>query len=338
METHLRLVRYLADGQYHSGEALASALGLSRAAIWKAVRKASERLGLAIESRLGKGYRLTAPLELLDAERLLGAMSSAGRGRISRLEIHDDIDSTNAQLLRAGQAGAPSGTLCLAERQTAGRGRRGRAWVSPFGANLYLSLLWRYPGGPGELGGLSLAAGAALARVLEGAGVADIGLKWPNDLLWRRRKLGGLLLEVAAEAQGPSLLVVGLGLNTQLRGDQVQGIDQPWVDLDEILGPRGYSRNQLAAHLAEALTATLEAYGREGLAPFLPLWDRYDRYRGEEVEIRLGDRLVRGIQAGITAQGTLRLEVAGETRIFHSGEVSLRLAHPETAPATTRTG
>ena len=134
------------------------------------------------------------------------------------------------------------------------------------------------------------------------------------------------------------LVVVGLGLNTQLRGDQVQGIDQPWVDLDEILRPSGYSRNQMAAHLAEALTATMERYGREGLDPFLPLWERYDRYRGEEVEIRLGDHLIRGIQAGITAQGTLRLEVAGETRIFNSGEVSLRLAYPEAAPATTRTG
>lgn len=333
METYLRLVRHLADGQYHSGETLASTLGLSRAAIWKAVRKASEHLGLEIESRLGKGYRLTAALELLDPGRLLGAMSPGGRSRISRLDLFDDIDSTNAHLMSAGQAGAPSGTLCLAERQTAGRGRRGRPWVSPFGANLYLSLLWRFPVGPGELGGLSLAAGAALAQVLEGAGVAGIGLKWPNDLLWRRRKLGGLLLEVSAEAQGPSLVVVGLGLNTHLRGDQVQGIDQPWVDLDEILGPEGYSRNQMAAHLAEALIATMEDYGREGLAPFLPLWEGYDRYRGEEVEIRLGDRLIRGIQAGITEQGTLRLEVAGEIRIFTSGEVSLRLAHPEVAQA-----
>ena len=338
METHLRLVRHLADGQYHSGGALASTLGLSRAAIWKAVRKASERLGLEIESRLGKGDRLKAALELLDPERLLGAMSPEGRDRISRLDLFDDIDSTNAHLLRAGHVGAPSGTLCLAERQSAGRGRRGRAWVSPFGANLYLSLLWRFPGGPGELGGLSLAAGAALAQVLEGAGVAGIGLKWPNDLLWQRRKLGGLLLEVAAEAQGPSLVVVGLGLNTHLRGDQVQGIDQPWVDLNEILGPQGYSRNQMGAHLAEALTATMECYGRQGLAPFLSLWERYDLYRGEEVEIRLGDRLIRGIQAGITEQGTLRLEVAGETLIFNSGDVSLRLAHPETSPARNRTG
>jgi BirA family biotin operon repressor/biotin-[acetyl-CoA-carboxylase] ligase len=198
--------------------------------------------------------------------------------------------------------------------------------VSPFGANLYLSLLWRFPVGPGELGGLSLAAGAALAQVLEAAGIFGIGLKWPNDLLWRRRKLGGLLLEVAAEVQGPSLVVAGLGLNTRLRGDEILGIDQPWVDLDEILGPQGYSRNEVAARLAEALTSTLERYGREGLAPFLPLWERYDIYRGETVEIRMGDRVIAGIQAGITEQGALRLEVAGEIQIFNAGEVSLRPA------------
>lgn len=324
METYLKLVRHLADGHYHSGAALAEQLGLSRAAVWKAARKAGERLGLTIESRHGTGYRLSEPLELLDPVQFLGALSHPAQSHIARLEILDDIDSTNAHLLAAGHAGAPSGTLCLAERQSAGRGRRGRTWVSPYGANLYLSLLWRFPQGPGHLGGLSLAVGAALAQALEAAGVAGIGLKWPNDLLWQRRKLGGLLIEVAAEAQGPSLVVIGLGLNTRLGGAQAQGIDQPWVDLDEILGPQGYSRNRIAALATEALVTTLERYGREGLAPFLPLWERYDHYRGEHVEIRQGERLIIGTQAGITAEGALRVEVDGEVRIFTAGEVSLR--------------
>ena len=324
METYLKLVRHLADGRYHSGAALAEQLGLSRAAVWKAARKAGERLGLTIESRHGTGYRLSEPLELFDPVQFLGALSHPARSPIARLEILDDIDSTNAHLLAAGHAGAPSGTLCLAERQSAGRGRRGRTWVSPYGANLYLSLLWRFPQGPGHLGGLSLAVGAALAQALEAAGVAGIGLKWPNDLLWQRRKLGGLLIEVAAEAQGPSLVVVGLGLNTRLRGVQAQGIDQPWVDLDEILGPQGYSRNRIATLATKALVTTLERYGREGLAPFLPLWERYDRYRGERVEIRQGERAITGAQAGITIEGAWRLEVAGEVQIFTAGEVSLR--------------
>ena len=324
METYLKLVRLLADGHYHSGAALAEQLGLSRAAVWKAARKAGERLGLTIESRRGTGYRLSEPLELLDPARFLGALSHPAHSHIARLEIFDDIDSTNAHLLAAGHAGAPSGTLCLAERQSAGRGRRGRTWVSPYGANLYLSLLWRFPQGPGHLGGLSLAVGAALAQALEAAGAAGIGLKWPNDLLWQRRKLGGLLIEVAAEAQGPSLVVIGLGLNTRLGGAQAQGIDQPWVDLDEILGPQGYSRNRIATLATKALVTTLERYGREGLAPFLPLWERYDRYRGERVEIRQGERVITGTQAGITIEGALRLEVAGEVQIFTAGEVSLR--------------
>jgi BirA family biotin operon repressor/biotin-[acetyl-CoA-carboxylase] ligase len=326
VETHLRIVRLLADGHWHSGDTLAEALGLSRSAIWKAVHKAGRELGLEVLCQRGRGYRLAAPLELLDAEWILAGLGDGDRRRVTRLEVFDTLESTNTHLMRQGRAGAPSGTLCLAERQTAGRGRRGRAWVSPFGANLYLSLLWRYPVGPGGLGGLSLAAGAAVARVLEGEGAAGLALKWPNDLLWGRRKLGGLLLEVAAEAQGPSLVVVGLGLNTRLRSAEAQAIDQPWVDLDEILGPGAYSRNRLAVRLAEALAAVMEGYGRDGLAPFLAEWERYDRHRGEPVEVHLGDRRIVGTQEGVTGDGALRLRVDGGVRTFQAGEVSLRAA------------
>ena len=198
--------------------------------------------------------------------------------------------------------------------------------MSPFGDNIYLSLLWRYGLAPGELGGLSLAAGSAVAGVLDDQGVEGIALKWPNDVLWGGRKLAGLLLEVAAETHGPSLVVVGLGLNTRLRGEQARAIDQPWVDLEEILGPRGYSRNELAVLLVEALTAAMERYERDGIAPFLPLWERFDRYRGEPVELRLGNQVLAGIQEGVTPEGALRLRVEGVVRTFVAGEVSLRLA------------
>ena len=324
METHLRVVRQLADGKLHSGEALAQALGISRAAVWKAVRKADDILGLEVRSVRGRGYCLAEPLELLDPERILTAIPHQARHRIERLEIYDDIDSTNSHLIREAQQGAPSGTLCLAERQTAGRGRRGRTWVSPFGTNLYLSLLWRYPFGPAGLGGLSLAAGTAVAGVLEAEGVPDIALKWPNDILWRRRKLAGLLLEVAGEAQGPSLVVVGLGLNVRLGAAQAAGIDQPWVDLDSVPGPAANSRNRLAARLAERLTGVMERYSAEGLGPFLPEWERFDLYRGEPVEIRMGERTYSGIHAGVTPEGALRLDVDGSIETFQAGEVSLR--------------
>jgi len=324
METHLRIIRRFADGELHSGADLAQALGISRAAVWKAVHKAGEALGLEVRAVRGRGYRLAAPLELLDSERILAALPHQARRRIERLEVHADIDSTNSHLMRAGQQGAPSGTLCLAERQRAGRGRRGRTWISPFGTNIYLSLLWRYPFGPAVLGGLSLAAGTAVAGVLEAEGVPDIGLKWPNDVLWQRRKLAGLLLEVAGEAQGPSLVVLGLGLNTRLPVTQAAAIDQPWADLDSVTGLDTIDRNRLAARLAEGLIDIMVRYGNDRLAPFLPDWERFDRYRGEAVEIRLADQSFSGIHAGVTPHGALRLDLDGDIRTFQAGEVSLR--------------
>lgn len=326
MDTHLKVIRQLADGNLHSGGALADRLGISRAAVWKGVRKAGEVLGLDVRSVRGRGYCLTAPLELLDPERILAEMPPQARDSIARLEIQDDVDSTNSHLMREALRGAPSGCLCLAERQTAGRGRHGRTWVSPFGANIYLSLLWRYPFGPGELGGLSLAAGAAVARVLEAEGVPDIGLKWPNDILWSRRKLAGLLLEVSGEAQGPALVVAGLGLNTRLLDSQATGIDQPWVDLESVPGLAGSSRNRLAARLAAGLIDAMSRYGSDGFRPFLSEWERFDLYRGERVELRLGKRTMVGIHAGIDGQGALRLDRDGTIETFQAGEVSLRPA------------
>lgn len=324
MDTHLEVIRQLADGELHSGGALAKLLGISRAAVWKAVHKAGEVLGLEVRSVRGRGYCLSAPLELLDSERILGQMPEEARLQIRRLEIYDDIDSTNSHLMREAQSFAPSGSLCLAERQSAGRGRQGRAWVSPFGTNIYLSLLWRFPFGPGELGGLSLAAGATVAGVLEAEGVPDIALKWPNDVLWRRRKLAGLLLEVTGEAQGPSLVVAGLGLNTRLGEAQAVGIDQPWVDLESVSGLRFDGRNRLAARLAGGLIEAMSRYERGGLGSFLPEWERFDFYRGELVEIRLGGRAILGVHAGIDGQGALRLDRDGTIETYQAGEVSLR--------------
>jgi BirA family biotin operon repressor/biotin-[acetyl-CoA-carboxylase] ligase len=324
METHLKIVRRLADGELHSGEVLAEGLGISRSAVWKAVRKAGDQLGLEVESVRGRGYRLAVPLQLLDPARILGELDHETQRRMARLEICDDVESTNSHLMHEGHAGAPKGTLILAERQRAGRGRHGRRWVSPFGANLYLSVLWRYPFGPGELGGLSLAVGAGIAAALEADGIGEIALKWPNDVLWRRRKLAGLLLEVAAEVHGPSQVVVGLGLNTRLSGPQAAHIEQPWVDLQTILGPGGYDRNRLAARMAQALFQVLDRYEREGLAPFVADWERFDLYRGQPVEIRLGERTTVGLNAGITEQGALRLDVDGSIQTFRAGEASLR--------------
>lgn len=325
MDTQQRVVRLLADGALHSGEELALRLGVSRVAVWKAVRRLAETHGMRVHAVRGRGYRLDAPLDLLDTGRIRAGLDPLSRARIAAVEVHDELDSTNSHLMRAGRAGAASGTLCLAERQSAGRGRRGRTWVSPFGSNLYLSLLWRFVAGPAGLAGLGLAAGTAVAAAARAEGLADIGLKWPNDLLWQRRKLGGLLVEVAGEAAGPSLVVVGVGINTRLDAAG-EAIDQPWTDLAQALGPGACDRNRLAARVAAHLAEALDRYALEGLTPFIEAWQRFDRYRGEPVEVILGDRRVAGIHAGIAADGALRVETPAGLQTFQAGEVSLRPA------------
>ncbi|BCU08142.1 bifunctional ligase/repressor BirA [Allochromatium tepidum] len=326
-ERQLALIRRLSDGCAHSGQAIAREFGLTRAAVWKTLRKTADAFGLDLISERGRGYRLTTPLELLDDWRIRATLSELGRERLSRLDIHPVIDSTNRELMRLAAEGAPSGSVCLAERQTAGRGRRGREWVSPFGVNVYLSLLWRYPFAPSNLGGVSLAIGAVLAEVLndiDPEGV-DVALKWPNDLLWRRRKLAGLLLEVAGESQGPCHLVVGLGLNLRMTAGQGGAIDQPWASLEEVLGD-GFmvERNALVSCLLDAFMDALDHYGREGLAPFLPLWRAHDAYLGEPVRLLIGEWVIEGIHAGVGEDGSLLLDTPDGRRAFQAGEVSLR--------------
>jgi BirA family biotin operon repressor/biotin-[acetyl-CoA-carboxylase] ligase len=324
VDRHLQIVRLLADGELWSGEDIAARLCISRAAVWKAVRKASEILQLEIDAVRGRGYRLRAPLELLDTDVICAALMEPVLGQLAEISLFDLIDSTNTWLMQQARAGAPSGSLCLAERQSAGRGRRGRTWVSPFGGNIYLSLLWRFGLSPAELSGLSLAAGVAVARALESAGAADVGLKWPNDLHWRRRKLAGLLLEVAGESQGPSWVVIGVGVNLRLNPVHAADIDQPWVDLATVLGGSAFSRNAVAAALIAELTAMLSVYGEQGFVPLVAEWRSRDAYLGEPVTLVIGEQRIAGVHAGIDGQGALLLEIDGELRAFQAGEVSLR--------------
>ncbi len=324
MQTRYRLVRALADGKFHSGEALAGALGISRAAVWKQIKGLREQWGMEIHAVSGRGYRLASPLELLQQERILAQLPPGTKAALTGLEIHDSIPSTSEQLMQQAATGAPGGRVCLAEQQTAGRGRRGRRWVSPYGSNIYLSLLWRFPLAPMELSGLSLAAGLAVARALNRLGVAEIGLKWPNDILWQGRKLAGLLLEVTGESEGPSQVVLGVGLNTRLSAQQGGGIDQPWIDLASIPGGQRIGRNQLAAELIHQLMNALEWFERERLAPLRDEWQRQDLYHNRTVVLQMGDQTIVGRHVGVDENGALLLLNADGVKAYFAGEVSLR--------------
>ncbi len=324
MNNRFRLLRLIADGSFHSGEALAGAMGVSRTAVWKQLQVLREDLDLEVFAVSGRGYRLARPLELLQSQRILSALNPEVRDRVARLDIHERVDSTNTWLMRQAAAGAPSGSVCVAEQQTAGKGRRGRTWVSPYGSNIYLSVLWRSARPPVQLSGLSLVAGLATQRTLRALGVEGTGLKWPNDVLHEGRKLAGLLLEIAGEAQGPSHVVVGIGVNVRIPERSAQAIDQPWVDLDTLVGSEAISRNQLASVLIEQLLGALDRFERSGMQPLIKEWQQHDCLLGQGVVLHSPQNSVEGIHRGIDANGAILLEQAGVVRSYHAGELSLR--------------
>ncbi|HKK04502.1 MAG TPA: bifunctional biotin--[acetyl-CoA-carboxylase] ligase/biotin operon repressor BirA [Gammaproteobacteria bacterium] len=317
------LLSTLADGRFHSGEDLGAALGVSRAAVWKQIKALERQLGLTVHSVPGRGYRLASPLELLEHEAIVASLPAPVRDKLAALEIHFSLDSTNRYLMQRAAEGAPGGMACLAERQEAGRGRHGRRWVSPFGTNLYMSVLWRSRLGPAQLGGLSLAVGAAVAEGLAALGVADIGLKWPNDLVWAERKLGGVLLEVVGESNGPCHVVAGVGLNLAMDAGAAVEIDQPWVDLREVAG-QALSRNAIAAAVLAELLPALDAFAEDGLGPSLSAWRERDALFGQPVRLTLGEQVVEGVARGVDEDGCLLIDGPTGLQRFSVGEASLR--------------
>lgn len=321
----LALVDALAPGGWLSGETLAANAGVTRAALAKRIAHL-RAWGLALETRPGLGYRLAQPLERLDGAALQRALAPAVRARLRRLEVVARTDSTNLRLLEADPGNDPQ--ALFAEAQTAGRGRRGRAWTSPFGANLYFSLAWTFPAWPPALSALSLAVGIACARGLRALGADELMLKWPNDLRLGARKLGGVLIEQRGEAGGPCRVVVGVGLNVAMSAEQAAAIDQPWTALDPELAARGRTpplRNALAAALLDALATALAEFEEHGFAPFLADWSRFDATADQPVRIESADGGFEGIARGIDEAGALVVEAQGRRHHLHSGEVSLRI-------------
>ena len=311
----------LADGEFRSGQDLAAALGVSRGAIWYALRGLDDA-GLVLHKVRGRGYRLAEPLALLDRieiERHLGAQA-----RHFALEVLASADSTNTLLLRRAEAGAAGGSVIAAEWQTQGRGRRGRAWHSAPGAALTFSLLWRFQQGAGFLAGLSLAVGVAVTRALAALGVNDAGLKWPNDVLWRGGKLAGILIELHGEMLGPSAAVIGIGLNCRLPDALRNRIDQPAADLATACGAAP-DRNRVLALLLLELARMLDEFAREGFAPLRDDWQRRHVHQGRPVTVALpAGGTATGTAQGVAENGALLLATVAGPRRIHSGDVSAR--------------
>jgi BirA family transcriptional regulator, biotin operon repressor / biotin---[acetyl-CoA-carboxylase] ligase len=318
-----KILTLLADGEFHSGTELAEALSVSRSAICKQLRGLSE-FGLHHSAVSGKGYRLDKPLELLELPKINAILSEKNRAHISTLEIYDTLNSTNSYLMEHSRNDAPSGFVCFAEHQTAGKGRRGRQWVSPYGSNIHVSILWRFQqGGIAGTAGLSLAIGVAAIRALKQLGINDVGLKWPNDIYSQGKKLGGILIEVSGEADGPCAAVVGLGLNLFLPDSQAQTITQAWTDLAKITGGNPLPRNKLAGTLLNHVLAIINEFETSGIKAYLDEWRSYDCLKGLAATLFIGQQQVEGIVEGIDENGLLLIKKSGGSiQAFASGEVS----------------
>jgi BirA family biotin operon repressor/biotin-[acetyl-CoA-carboxylase] ligase len=304
MQQRFNLLRLLADGRFHSGSALGAALGISRSAVWKHI-SGFTGLGIDIHAVRGRGYRLSRQLELLSTEHILQAISDDARSLIHELDIFDEIDSTNDYLMNKAISGSPSGAVCMAERQQAGRGRHGRRWFSPYARNIYLSMLWRFPTGPDALAGLGLAVGVGVIRALNEVGCNG-------------------LLEMTGASSSHCSVVIGIGINVDMSGCQSGILDQPWTDMHAILG-RTISRNVVSGLLIQHLQKVLADFEISGLPPFLDEWRKLDVVTGRNVTIHFNDGELQGIGHGIDDTGALVVKSDDQIHRFFSGEISLQV-------------
>lgn len=317
----VEVLKILADGEYHSGEEIGRHLGVSRTAVWKQLQKL-EALDLVIETVKGRGYRLPGGLDLLDAERIRALLSPEAALALGELELLSLVDSTNNAAATAIKEGRDKGYSCLAEQQTAGRGRRGREWKSPFGRNIYISQVWRFQGGASALEGLSLSVGLAVVRALGKFGVTDLGLKWPNDVLHNNKKISGILLEMQGDPAGICQVVVGVGVNVNMSLSDMADVLQPWTDLVSIVG--AVDRNAIVAELMSALHVVYKEFSASGFLAHKEEWSHYDVFAGRAVRVQLGEQYIEGIMKCVDQSGGLVLVTAGGEQVFNGGEVSLR--------------
>ncbi|WP_226574614.1 bifunctional biotin--[acetyl-CoA-carboxylase] ligase/biotin operon repressor BirA [Mangrovibacter yixingensis] len=310
----LTLISILADGEFHSGEQLGERLGMSRAAINKHIQTLRD-WGIDVFTVPGKGYSLPEPIQLLRSDIVQAGVTA---GNVTVLPV---IDSTNQYLIERIDE-LNSGDVCIAEYQQAGRGRRGRQWFSPFGANLYLSMYWKLEQGPAAAVGLSLVIGIVMAEVLHALGADQVRVKWPNDLYLHDRKLAGILTELTGKTGDAAHIVSGAGINLAMRNVESSIVNQGWISLQE--AGVSIDRNQLAIYLINALRDALLIFEAHGLAPFLSRWEKLDNFINRPVKLIIGEREITGISRGINDQGALMLEQNGMITPWMGGEISLR--------------
>ncbi len=330
LTTQQRLLQRLSDGQIHSGESLGADLQISRAAVWKQIQTL-QALGVQIDKVRGQGYRASR-LDLLCREVIEQGLKTVPGAAALLLEVLFRVGSTNDYVLEWLPEHPGQQCVVLAEQQDAGRGRRGRSWFSPFASSLYMTVGWRFSEGIAALEGLSLVVGLALQRALQGLGIEQLQLKWPNDLVWQQRKLAGILLEVRGDPAGECQVAVGIGLNVALGDSDEVDIDQPWVDIQSIVREQGladdkrFTRNHLVIAILSELVPVLETVEQTGfVAAYASEWARHDAFKGCQVVLQAGDRRIIGEAVGVNEAGAYGIRTEQGVEHFNGGEVSLRV-------------
>ncbi len=325
----LKLLKFLRDANgFVSGEVLGARIGLSRAGVWKRLRRLKS-LGYLIEGEPRRGYRLVAAPDKLLAEEILHRLESKTlRGPIYHFET---TVSTNDMAKTLGAQGAAEGTLVVAETQSAGRGRLGRSWLSPPGMGIYASLLLRPSLPPTELPQITLATAVTVVRALTRSVGVTPGIKWPNDLILKGKKLGGILTEMETESDQIRYLVVGLGLNVNNPGFPPELMNTATsLSLEQ---GRSFQRVPILQAWLEEFESLYLRFLARGFPEILQEWKQHSVTLGKYVAVRQGTRHLEGLALEVAADGALLLETArGEVMKVTSGEIILESAGNHRVP------
>ena len=324
-----RLLAMLADGSFYFGQQLAKKLKISRGGIWK-LMNSLKALGIDVESVARQGYRFPRAVDLLDKDSIADTLPAPTRASMERCDVLLTVDSTNRFVADLPPPQPGHFQLCTAEVQNAGRGRRGRTWVAPFGSGVCMSVGWQFGEAPPTFSALSLAVGVAVVKGFQRIGIAGVGLKWPNDLQWQGRKLGGILIEMRGESAGPAQVIIGIGINMNMPAATRMHLAEHQAaliaDIHEIMREQTPTRNVLIGAVTAELLEMLQTFTTHGFAPFQEQWQQLDTLANAAVKVISGSQTTFGTARGVESDGTLLVDVEGELRRFVSGEVSLRAA------------
>ncbi len=328
----IRLLNLSADtGGAVSGTAIGEALGISRMAVQKRVQALIAN-GLPITAVSGKGYALAKGINLLSDERIARHLSSE---LCESIEVLQSIESTNSHLLSqeilSGRA-----KICVAESQSAGRGRRGNDWQSAPYRNVMLSLSWGFDHWPETITGLGLAVSLVLTKTINERYGLDVKIKWPNDLMVGYDKLAGILIDVAGESSGSCNVVVGVGLNVHQPDWSPKSSAYRWVDMQSLVSGTSeeIDRNELIGLVAHGLSSMFAEFAQSGFAPMVEDWNALSSYRSKRVRVGSPDEYIEGVMVGVDDVGALLIcDHEDKLHRFVDSNMSVRLLENEGAKA-----